>query len=65
MTEKQKYFFRCLKCNQRLKDVSDIISKCPKCSGPISAQMNMAQLKDVISKENFYKQKINSMWSFF
>ena len=65
MTEKQKYFFRCLKCNQRLKDVSDIISSCPKCSGPISAQMNMAQLKDVISKEKFYKQKINSMWSFF
>jgi len=27
--------------------------------------MNMAQLKDVISKEKFYKQKINSMWSFF
>lgn len=65
MTEKQKYFFRCLKCNQRLKDASDIISRCPKCSGPISVQMNMAQLKDVISKEKFYKQKIKSMWSFF
>lgn len=65
MTEKQKYFFRCLKCNQRLKDASDITYRCPKCSGPISVQMNMAQLKDVISKEKFYKQKINSMWSFF
>ncbi len=66
MTEKkQKYIFRCLKCNENFNEISSIISKCPKCSGPLSVEMNIALLKESISQEKFYKQKIDSMWSFF
>ncbi|MFX1443562.1 MAG: threonine synthase [Promethearchaeota archaeon] len=65
MSRKPKYFFQCLKCKETLKDVNETNSFCPKCSGPLSVQMNIAQLKEIISKNNFYKQKITSMWSFF
>jgi threonine synthase len=65
MKEQQKYLFQCLKCNQRIADAKDDITRCPKCDGPISVQMNIEQLKETISKEKFYNQKIKSMWSFF
>ncbi|MFX1338470.1 MAG: pyridoxal-phosphate dependent enzyme, partial [Promethearchaeota archaeon] len=65
MSRKPKYFFQCLKCKETLKDINETNSFCPKCSGPLSVQMNIAQLKEIISKNNFYKQKITSMWSFF
>ncbi len=65
MTEKQKFIFRCLKCNENFNEISSIISNCPKCSGPLSVEMNIDLLKESISQEKFYKQKIDSMWSFF
>jgi threonine synthase len=65
MTEKQKYIFRCLKCNETYNDIPNIIATCPKCSGPLSVEMNITLLKESISKEKFYKQNVDSMWTFF
>lgn len=60
-----KYFFQCIKCDQRLEGYSDEIVKCPKCEGPINVKMNRKLLREAISKEKFYKKNIESMWSFF
>jgi threonine synthase len=65
MNEHQKYFFQCLECHQRILDFDDNISRCPNCEGPISNQMNLDLLSSKFSKEQFYNQKIQSMWSFF
>jgi len=65
MIKQQKYFFQCLKCNQKILNADDNISRCPICQGPISNQMNIELLSEKISKNTFYEQKIQSMWSFF
>ena len=64
MKAQEKYHFQCLKCGQLIDNTDDDLRQCPKCNGPISIQMNIEQLKEVISKEKFYTQQIKSMWSF-
>ena len=65
MNEPKKYFFQCLKCNQKVIDADDKILRCPACGSPISNLMNIELLKNKISKDQFYNLKIDSMWSFF
>ncbi len=65
MKAQEKYHFQCLKCGQLIDNADDDLRQCLKCNGPISIQMNIEQLKEVISKEKFYAQQIKSMWSFF
>ncbi len=65
MKEQQKYFFQCMKCNQIIIATDENLTRCPKCEGSISVRMNIEHLKEVISKDKFYTQRVKSMWSFF
>jgi threonine synthase len=65
MKIQEKYYFECLKCNKKFGSKNDGIQLCPKCSYPVSVQMDLEHLKEIVSKKQFYAKKIASMWSFF
>ncbi|MHA1724994.1 MAG: threonine synthase [Promethearchaeota archaeon] len=63
---KNKYFLKCAKCSEVYSEISEELAKCPKCEdGPLSIVMNEEKLKEKWSKNEFFKLKISSMWTFF
>ncbi|MBD3226636.1 MAG: threonine synthase [Candidatus Lokiarchaeota archaeon] len=64
MNSQSKYFMRCIQCHKMLTPQNEEITKCPKCGGHLTIEMNLEFLNESTSKREFYNKQISSMWSF-
>jgi threonine synthase len=64
MSSQSKYFMRCVQCHNTLTPQNQEKIKCPKCGNYLTIEMNLELLQESISKREFFKKKISSMWSF-